>query len=735
MTLFAHSRQGSEEETWELLETHLSAVAETAGKNARAFGAESLGKLAGWLHDLGKVKPGFQAKLRGESNDTPHSGEGARYAVHAFGQQGLGRILAYCIAGHHTGLANGIGKSTSRPATPLVDRLDQAEEVSLPDWLHLPETVMPEPLSGLESRNGFPHFPLQFFTRMVFSSLVDADFIETERFYWPNAPRNTEVTLSELRDTLNRKLSCFDPPSTDVNRLRAKVLEAAGEAAAQPPGFFSLTVPTGGGKTLASLKFALDHAIAYDLRRVIHVAPFTAIIEQTVDTFREFLGTEDGVLEHHSAFQPDVNLTETEIERVMMAAQNWDRPVVVTTAVQLFESLFANRTQKCRKLHNVAQSVIILDEAQCLPLKYLRPSLAVLQELVRGYGCSVVLCTATQPAVHDQDGLNVPEALTKTKTREIAPDPDALYLELKRVDVSRCGRLTNVDLVGQVRGKSALVIVNNKSQARALFEELRGESVYHLSTNMTATHRRGVLKTVRDRLKTDAPVLLIATALVEAGVDLDFPEVWRAVAGIDSIAQAAGRCNREGRMSAPGKVFIFEAEEAFPPPPELRKNAEVALGILQDHPDPLVPNAVKSYFRRLYGDRTYDLDSKGIMDRIRGAGNQLDYPFADIAGDFRLIENVTVSLIVGTGRYGMDDEARRLLEHGDYAGSIARKLQPFAVQIARHVRDRLVQLGAASIRRPEDFEDQFIVLDNARLYDDEAGFSDAEPENLGDLIA
>ena len=571
---------------------------------------------------------------------------------------------------------------------------------------------------------------------MVFSSLVDADFIETERFYRSDIQRNTDITLPELQDVLKRKLLCFGPPSTNVNRLRAKVLTAVGERAVQTPGFFSLTVPTGGGKTLASLKFALDHAIAHDLQRVIYVAPFTAIIEQTADVFREFLGTEDGLLEHHSAFQPENKLTETEIERVAMAAQNWDRPIVVTTAVQFFESLFANRTQKCRKLHNVARSVIILDEAQCLPLKYLRPCLAALQELVRGYGCSVVLCTATQPAVHKQDGLSVPEALDKTKTREIAPEPDVLYRQLKRVDVSYCGQLTNLELVERVQKKSALVIVNNKSQARALFDllKLQSEGVYHLSTNMTATHRRDVLEMVRNRLKASFPVFLVATALVEAGVDLDFPEVWRSVAGIDSIAQAAGRCNREGKMATLGRVFIFEAEEIYPPPPELRKNAEVSLDILKNFVDPLAPQAVTSYFRRLYGDRAYDLDSKAIMDRFNGAGNRLDYPFADVAKDFRLIEDVTVPLIIATGEYGMDNEAKQILRHGGYAGNIARKLQPFVIQVAHHIRDRLLQLRAASVWRPDDFEDQFIVLENARLYDNEAGFSCAEPDNLGNLI-
>ncbi|MDE0152663.1 MAG: CRISPR-associated helicase Cas3' [Gammaproteobacteria bacterium] len=733
MELFAHSVPGSGEETWESLEEHLSAVAKTAGKNAQAFGAGSVGQLAGWLHDLGKVKSGFQAKLRGESNNISHSGEGARFAQEKFGK-GLGRILAYCIAGHHSGLPNALSKSTGRPVIPLEERLEQAENVSLPNWLCMPELEAPDPFSGLSSCVSHNHFATQFFTRMLFSALVDADFLETERFYRPDIVRGSKTDISELQASLNRGLARFGSPRSEVNRLRAKVLEAAGEAVFKNPGFFSLTVPTGGGKTLTSLKFALDHAAIHGMRRVIHVAPFTAITEQTADVFREYLGAEDGILEHHSAFQLEEVMPETEIERVMTAAQNWDQPVVVTTAVQLFESLFANRTQKCRKLHNIAQSVIILDEAQCLPLKFLRPCLAALQELVRGYGCSIVLCTATQPAVHDEDGLKVAEALVKANTREIAPNPEMLHQKLKRVDVLCFGKLTNSELADQVRGKSALIIVNNKRQARDLFEKLRCEGVYHLSTNMTAAHRRDVLKVVRPRLKANLPVLLVATALVEAGVDLDFPEVWRAVAGIDSIVQAAGRCNREGKMIHQGKVVVFEAEEAYPPPPELKKNAEVALSILKDYPDPLMPNAVTAYFRKLYRDLLQDLDSKEVMDQINGAGGHFDYSFADIAKNFRLIEDETVPLIIGTGRYGMDADAKQVLEFGKYGGGIARKLQPFTVQVARNVRARLLDCGAAQIERKQDFEDQFAVLYNARLYDDDAGFSDTEAEDIGNLI-
>ena len=419
---------------------------------------------------------------------------------------------------------------------------------------------MPAPLAHLAGKQ---LFEIQFFTRMLFSALVDADFIETERFYTPAAPRWDAHGLEALQAALARRLGEFGPPETAVNHLRAEVLEAAGKAADQPAGLFTLTVPTGGGKTLASLHFALAHAQAHGLRRVIYVAPFTAIIEQTAEVFRDALGDPDAVLEHHSAFDAENTFAdETQAERLKLAAQNWDRPVVVTTAVQFFESLFANRTQKCRKLHNIARSVIVLDEAQTLPVNFLRPCLAALKELARSYGCSVVLCTATQPAIRDDDGLRADEAIPAEATREIAPDPPELYRRLKRVEARFAGPLGNDDLAARVAGRKALVIVNNKRQARAIYDLLGRGNALHLSTNMTAAHRRDVLARVRDGF--DGPV--ISTALVEAGVDLDFPEVWRAVAGLDSIVQAAGRCNREGKGDRPGQVHVFEPEDGFPAP-------------------------------------------------------------------------------------------------------------------------------------------------------------------------
>lgn len=722
MELFAHS---SDEKRWEPLVDHLQAVGGAAAANAQHFDAEPLGEIAGLLHDLGKAKPGFQRKLHGEINSTAHSGEGAIYVLENV-KGPISKLIAFCIAGHHSGLPNGLARSHGRPATPLRERLSQAELLELPEGICLP---VPRPPGLLQGFSQPAHFELQFFTRMLFSALVDADFIETEGYYTPDAPRNAMFDLTVLRDALSQKLADFGPAMTDVNRLRAEVLAAAQTSAALSPGFFTLTVPTGGGKTYSALRFALDHALAHGLRRVIYVAPFMAIIEQTAAVFREALGDADAVLEHHSGFDAQELHDEFAAERLKLAAQNWDRPVVVTTAVQFYESLFSNRTQKCRKLHNIANSVIILDEAQSLPVNFLRPCLAALKELTRGYGCSVVLCTATQPAISDCDGLKVPEAIVKAATREIAPDPERLHDAMRRVQVQQLGAMSNDDLAARVAGRKALVIVNNKRQARALFDLLGKGAALHLSTNMTARHRQDVLTRIKDGF--DGPV--ISTALVEAGVDLDFPEVWRAVAGLDSIVQAAGRCNRNGRMDK-GQIYVFDPEDGFPPPPELVLNADIARDVLRRYPDPLHPDAIRAYFQRLYWDRTADLDSRGILNQIAQAGSQLDYPFADIAADFRLIEEISQPLIISTGEYGLDAQARGLLEHGDYPGAIARAMQRFTVSVAPRIRNELVRLGAAHVVRADEFGDQFVVLDNGRLYDDQAGFSPENPEDLGNLI-
>lgn len=654
----------------------------------------------------------------------------------------IGMLLAYGIAGHHAGLANG---SEGSERIALCDRL---KGVGLPplkdDWQHeiaLPEQVTPP---KLVPQNGCGMFQFAFFARMLFSCLVDADYLDTESFYdrvaLPGQPNDRSASralaspsLESLRERLDTYLSGFDADS-HVNRVRAEILAHTRKAATHAPGLFSLTVPTGGGKTLASLAFALDHAIAHGLRRVIFVIPFTSIVEQNAAVFRTALGDlgEAAVLEHHSAFVA-AQLPRSDAERyqakekLRLAMENWDAPIIVTTAVQFFESLFAARPSQCRKLHNIAGSVVILDEAQTLPLKLLRPAVAAIDELARNYRSSIVLCTATQPALNAPDFQGGLE-----KVRELAPNPPELFRKLDRVRVRHVGALDDDELAAQLRTlDQVLCIVNNRRHARAVYQALADlPGARHLTTLMCAKHRSQVLAEVRARLKAGEPCRLVSTSLIEAGVDISLPIVYRAEAGLDSVAQAAGRCNRNGERAADqSEVRVFAtAHGDWAPPPELRQFAQAAQEVMrqpQFRDDPLSPSAIEAYFRLLYwkkGDK--ELDAANLLGLC--AESRIDsLPLETLAAKFRMIDTVQMPVIVP-----FDDHARRDLESLRFAeksGGLARKLQPYLVQLPRNGFDALRKAGAIQPVAPEKWGEQFVELVNVDLYDRRFGLSWDDP--------
>ncbi|CAO3422273.1 CRISPR-associated endonuclease Cas3'' [Azospirillum doebereinerae] len=759
--IYAHSVPDRDESDWETLSEHLTKVALRAGTLATVFGGKDVAEAMGALHDVGKLIREFQTYIRGQGVSVDHSTAGAVIARERYGAV-LGQIMAFGIAGHHAGLAN--GRMAGGGISSLKERLEGRFPLPLsPDLDVAPKTVtltMP-----VASKSSEPSFTLSFLTRMLFSCLVDADRLETERFYarfdaeaqGKTAARGCPLTVRDLRDRLDTHLLQFKDAEGPVNALRAEVLAAVRAKAEETPGLFSLTVPTGGGKTLASLAFALDHAVRHGLRRVIYVIPFTSIVEQTADVFREALGSDDAVLEHHSGFDfgPPPNkarrkTAESDDEapdgarKLRLASENWDRPVVVTTSVQFFESLFSNRTSPCRKLHAIAGSVVILDEAQTLPLKYLRPCLETLRELARGYRTSVVLCTATQPAVTVEAGF----AGGLDKVRELAPDPQNLYRRLKRVTVERVAEPLDDDTLAErlLDETQVLCIVNNRRHARDLLRKITAKKgARHLSTCLCAAHRRAELASIRRRLFHKQPVRLISTSLVEAGVDFSFPTVYRAMAGLDSIAQAAGRCNRNGDMPELGRVFVFSSPEGEnnKPPPELSQFAEVAASVLRTHDDPLALDTLRAYFQRLYWQRgPEELDAalvgdgpdpiRGILKALSLYQRDCEYPFADIAKAFRIIESPLVPVIVPYRPADDPDVVKRLLrdlEHvpAEKTGGIARALQPYLVQIPRSARNALLAAKSAEYIRGDELGDQFVSLVNGDLYHPDVGLDWEDP--------
>ena len=714
--MYAHSVPGQPPSDWEPLGTHLNAVATRAAGFAAWFGWTELARCAGLLHDIGKCSTAYQDYIAGVgAKGVDHSTAGAREAKAAY-PGGFGQMLAVAIAGHHAGLAD---------HSDLERRVTQKSIEPYAGWpahagpLPGADRLLPDRRFRQHAAQGFTH---AFLTRMLFSCLVDADWLETEQFYATRsgAPvdRGGFLPMDALRDRLRAHMdgmaaAAQHKPSL-VNQARAEVLAQARDRAGLPPGLFTLTVPTGGGKTLASLSFALEHAVRHGMRRVVYVIPFTSIIEQTAQVFREALGSEADVLEHHASFDWEragsVAAADSEgpdgLAKLRRSAENWDAPVVVTTAVQFFESLFSNRRGRCRKLHNLAGAVIVLDEAQTLPVHLLRPSLAAIEELAENYGATVVICTATQPAWRRTDGALVDEmrrpfGLDIGPDRELAPDPQRLFEILRRVTVERLpGPVPDTDIAARFAEQAQMLcIVNSRAHARDLYDgiaDLPGAT--HLTTLMCPRHRRAVLAQARRDLLAKRPVRLVATSLIEAGVDIDLPEVWRAAAGLDAINQAAGRCNREGAPE-PGRVVLFEPAEAKPPR-DLKAFWQAAEAALRRHPDPLSLAAVHGYFRELYFVRgakgldraRLEQEDWPILPHIAERARDLSFPFASIAAAYQLITDATLPVVVP-----WDDEAKAILRRvaamdRPSAGDL-RRLQQYVVGLPRQARDAWLAQG------------------------------------------
>ena len=695
MDYFAHT-YGKDQSQWQPLREHLENVAKLAAKfacQARPGDKEfaRAAYAAGLLHDLGKYRPEFQRMIRGlqpKGESTRHKQAGAAEAVRT-GHRHFD--ICFSILGHHGGMPD-----AAEMAEGVKTGNDVAKAV-------LPSALLDFP--NLKTATSGPAVALRRTdfdtrTRLLFSCLVDADWLDTSDFHarregWAPPSSSPEFDAPQLLQnvlayTAQRAKQCRN---TDVARIRAAVLATALQSGERPQGIFSMTVPTGGGKTLSALAFALQHAVAHGLRRIIYVAPYLSIIDQNAAVFRAALGdtAEDLILEHHSMVEPGkeetIHRDDPESQTAQRLAENWDAPIILTTSVQFYESLFSNQPSRCRKLHNIAQSVVILDECQTLPPGFTAPTCEMLEQAAAYLGCSIVLCTATQPA-WKKDPVRLPMGISQI--HEIAPNPAELFRQLKRVEITwpQTGEanLNWADIAAEmVSQQQVLCVVNTRQAALEIYRELAtlGGGAIHLSTNMCPAHRLCVLKNIAAALQEGRPCRVVSTQLVEAGVDLDFPVVMREMAPLESIVQAAGRCNREGLLigGTGGHVMVFRSRDGKMPPSNWYRNGAkiVEQDFLACGRQPRIdhPEDIAEYHRRLYP--TGDLDSKDIHTKRTG------YNFQAVAESYKIIDSVTTPLVVWTWDPAREEIEKLLAElRRQPSRSAYRRLQRYTVNVYEH---------------------------------------------------
>lgn len=702
--IYAHTKPDTPCEEWETLygkNGHAESTARIIERFSPIVDKKILrndAKLLRWLgriHDVGKASPDFQNHLHGGAGADHKTA--AAHIAQKLNDPLYASLLPYVLYGHHNGLPQGTSLfhetlASYKADACVMENIPKKYKRFNTNNLHISKYIPQGKLSKNETM-----FSLMMFVRMVHSALVDADWLATEEYMCTDKSEERQSFGSDDIKTLSDRLEAFicereRSSSGRINAIRKKIHKTCFKAGTKRRGIYRLNVPTGGGKTLSSLSFALHHAVKHGLKRVIYVIPYTSIIEQTANEFREVLGS-NNVLEHQS------NITdENDNAQNRYASENWDMPVVVTTNTQFFETLFSCKNSKCRKIHNIAQSVIVFDEAQSLPTDLLFPCIECIKVLRRHYSCSALLCTATQPALDYRERFfDIGWKHNEAKSLLGEQMEQTLQREMKRVSVEIIGEKDTTELIGHYKrhGGSAMFIVNLTRHAQELYNALLKhgcENVYHLSARMCPQHRLEVLKTVRERLAANLPTVLVATRVVEAGVDISFPIVYRDRCGIDSLAQSAGRCNRHGELES-GKVFFFKSSEKEYDIPivldDLYNGANVLDDMLLEDPnlDIFSSDVVNTYFQRFYSKgrhNNWDADDTMAAKVGSSAGMLRAWNFPDIDAGFQMIPDNQRTLFVPYG-----DKGKRVLEtlrsYRDNGWCISRalrrKLQSFSINV------------------------------------------------------
>ena len=698
MEYLAHLSADGREQT---VSEHLENVGKLCSDFAEGFGAKEQGYLIGSAHDVGKCSEEFQHRLHG-GPIVDHASAGALECAKQDADW-----AACCVAGHHGGLPDmGNTRNDTLGDPTLFGRLQNAIHGGIPAY-KAPNTL---PKCTRPTYYGTNRLTDSFIIRMLFSCLVDADYLDTEQFMASTpVERSHGETITELLAKLNKYIEPWWNPTNDLNRKRCDILRSCMDGGANDKGLFTLTVPTGGGKTVASIAFALNHAVRHHMDRIIYIIPYTSIIEQTASVFRGIFG-EQNVIEHHSnAYSEVQDSGDAQQYRMIRATENWDAPIIVTTAVQFFESLYANRPSKCRKLHSIANSVLIFDEAQMIPREHLRPCVAAIAEMISHFRSTAVLCTATQPALNDLFALYAPGYPAK----ELCPGTSELFRQFKRVTFENIGTIS-ADSLGERLAQlpQVLCIVNSRKSAQAVYQLLPREGSYHLSTLMYPAHRQQVFSEIRSRLKADLPCRVVSTSLIEAGVDVDFPAVFREIAGLDSILQAAGRCNREGkRPPETSTVTVFDGVSVIPR--ILKTNIGATKETLRPGVDPSAPETIALYFRSFRSLTDDKLDRYGIIDAFTNGIQGCMMPFRTIAERFHLIDDNsrTVYIPMGEGA-GLINR----LENGERSRTLFRKLGRYGVSVYDKHYDALMRQGVLN-----EIDDGSAVLTDISFYRQDVG--------------
>ncbi len=673
---------------------------------------------AALVHDIGKLQSDFQDKLNGKNISVDHSTVGAKFVFELNPKNPINQMIAYAVAGHHAGLPNG-GLPTDNETPSLVSRLKK-QFPDIRDRL--------KDFCKIEIPNAIPDFrenasyTYPMYIRMLASTVVDSDFIDTENFMSGIKNRGFNVDFSDLLDKLNKHLSRFDD-SSKIAASRQRLSDQVYRKADNDNSVFLLDMPTGSGKTLTSMRFALARAIKKNKKRIIYVIPYTSIIEQNARVFKDIFG-EDIVIEHHSNFDPE-RFDPYDMEKYELSTENWDAPIIVTTNVQFFESVYSNKPSKLRKLHNIQDSIVCFDEAQVMPLKLFRPCMEAISVLSTKFGVDVVLMSATMP-----DFLKYCPSLKKCE--DLITDKTDYGL-FKRCEINDLGYLASDDLVLSLDfSKSNLIIVNSKKEARLIYDKLPKGNKVHLSTFQTPYDRQIIIREIREALINEQAITAVSTSLIEAGVDLDFDFVYREINGLDSIMQAAGRCNREGKKNHCA-TYIFKIEETDKiKDKDTRLKISITETLLHKYSNFYCAEAVREYFDKLYILQNDTLNSMDFAEYVKcmiwknefGDVPFVSIAFADYAERFKYIEDGTMDIVIA-----ITEEALQLMEKAQYSltRNLRRKLQKFTVSVHKNIFDALHKSGAINCT-----EEGVLYISNEIFYDKEKGiiYNDNDKENF-----